>query len=311
MTLRAPVLSTVIYMLRPALAHSQPSAPLFRSPEILASNMESFERDRMARIGDAIAGRGGRDDSPDNSMPPEGRRAPLDRNVPDEVYDRMMRDRDDRDDRMLRDRWLNEVGGRTDAQDIRRWGRHGRGRHARPDRDMRRANRGDDREEAAQLHRSDDRRTNPRKLTSAGAAAAGEKRAGGPEKRPALTFGSNQRDAEDALESLSEAGGRAGGSPAAGSFAEGGSAARTKQHFVTGEQVAAGVAFGAGFVESLPVEILSARDYPYLCPCRGGTGDDAGQCIIVDFESSGCGRQAAGRIVLLPVAALLAVFWLA
>ena len=32
-------------------------------------------------------------------------------NVPDEVYDRMMRDRDDRDDRMLRDRWLNEVRG--------------------------------------------------------------------------------------------------------------------------------------------------------------------------------------------------------
>ena len=51
-------------------------------------------------------------------------------------------------------------------------------------------------------------------------------------------------------------------------------------------------------VESLPVEILSARDYPYLCPCG-----DTGQCIIVDFESSGCGRQAAGRIVLLPVAA--------
>lgn len=303
MTLRAPVLSTVIYMLRPALAHSQPSAPLFRSPEILASNMESFERDRMARIGDAIAGRGGRDDSPDDSMPPEGRRAPLDRNVPDEVYDRMMRDRDDRDDRMLRDRWLNEVGGRTDAQDIRRWGRHGRGRH----RDMRRANRGDDREEAAQLHRSDDRRTNPRKLTSAGAAAAGEKRAGGPEKRPALTFGSNQRDAEDALESLSEAGGRAGGNSAAGSFAEGGSAARTQQHFV-----ADAVGFASNFVESLPVEILTARDYPYLCPCRGG--DDpatAGQCVIVDFESSGCGRQAAGRIVLLPVAALLAVFWLA
>lgn len=306
MTLRAPVLSTVIYMLRPALAHSSPpSAPLFRSPEILASNMESFERDRMARIGDAIAGRGGRDESPDGSMPPEGRRAPLDRNVPDEVYDRMMRDRDDRDDRMLRDRWLNEVGGRTDAQDIRRWGRHGRGRH----RDMRRANRGDDREEAAQLHRSDDRRTNPRKLTSAGAAAAGEKRAGGPEKRPALTFGSNQRDAEDALESLSEAGGRAGGNPAAGSFAEGGSASRTKQHFIAAAasgDIGGAVTGAADFVESLPVEILSARDYPYLCPCG-----DTGQCIIVDFESSGCGRQAAGRIVLLPVAALLAVFWLA